>query len=200
VGKPTGSPDPNAEHPIPEGREIREIISALLLERTAYERIAHDTSGLIRASVMVIFVALVHGASAFLRARAFGWDASVAPLFSLLGELAFWMGAPLGGAAVASWHFGASSPLAAYYRALGLAAVPGILISVPAAASVYAPGMELIGLPLVALYRATALFVAVRAAGSLSLPQTVLVSFVTLLSGLAAVAAITVPLGAAFPG
>ena len=148
----------------------------------------------------MFFVALVHGGSALLRARAFGWDPFAAPLFSVLGEVAFWMGAPLGGAAVGRWYFGVSSPLAAHYRALGLAAVPGIVIAVPAAASVFALGMELIGLPLVALYRATALFVGVRSAGSLSLPQAVLASFVALLSGLAAVAVITVPPSAAFPG
>ncbi len=61
-------------------REIREIVSALLLQRTAYERIAHDKTGLLRASAIVFFVALVHGCSAFLRARAFCWDPFVASI------------------------------------------------------------------------------------------------------------------------
>lgn len=43
-------------------REIREIISALLLQRNVYERIAHDATGTLRASGIVLFVALVHGA------------------------------------------------------------------------------------------------------------------------------------------
>jgi hypothetical protein len=181
-------------------KEIREITSALLLQRNAYERIANDPTGTLRASAVVVFVALVHGASALLRVRAFGWSQFSAPLYGLLGEIAFWAGAGLGSAALSRWCFDVSAPLRAYYRALGLAAVPGILIAVPAAASVFAPGMERIGLPLVALYRAAALFVALRSAGSLSWTQGAIASFAALLSGFTAVAAITVPLNAGLPG
>lgn len=142
----------------------------------------------------------MHGASAFLRARAFGWPPFVAPLFGLLGEVAFWAGAGLGSAALSRWCFGVSAPLGAYYRALGLAAACGIFIAVPAAASVFAPGTERIGLPLVALYRGAALFVALRSAGSLSWTQGAIASFAALVSGFTAVAAITVPLSARLPG
>ncbi|MDQ6872942.1 MAG: hypothetical protein M3037_13205 [Gemmatimonadota bacterium] len=90
--------------------------------------------------------------------------------------------------------------MGAYFRALGLAAVPGIFIAVPAVASVFAPGIAQIGLPLVALYRGAALFIALRSAGSLSWTQGAIASFAALLAGFIAVAAITVPLNAALPG
>lgn len=178
----------------------RDIISALLLQRNAYERIAQDPTGTLRASAIVLFVALVHGASAFLRAHAFGWPPFVAPLFGLSGEVAFWMGAGLGSAAVCRWCFSVSAPLSVYYRALGLAAAPGIFIAVPALASVFAPGTERIGLPLVALYRGAALLVALRSVGNLSWTQGIFASLAGVLSGFTAVAAITLTLSARFPG
>ena len=171
-----------------------------MLERNAYERIAHDATGTLRASAIVLLVALVHGGCDFLRARAFGWSPFVAPMFGLLGEVAFWAGAGLGGAALSRRCFGVSAPLGAYYRGLGLAAVSGIFIVVPTAASVFAPGSERIGLPFVALYRGATLFVALRSAGRLSWTQGVFVSFAAVVSGFSAVAAITVPLSVGFPG
>src|ERR1700687_4896816 len=111
-----------------------------MLERNAYERIAHDATGPLRASAIVLFVGLGHGGCDFLRARAFGWSPFVAPMFGLVGEVAFWAGAGLGGAALSRRCFGVSAPLGAYYRGLGLAAGSGMFIAVPAGASVFAPG------------------------------------------------------------
>jgi len=148
----------------------------------------------------VLFIALVHGASALMRAHSFGWPPFVAPAFSVLGEVAFWAGAGLASAVFSRWCLRVSAPLGVYYRALGLAAVPGIFIVMPAAASVFAPGTERIALPLVALYRGAALFVALRSAGSLPWMQAAIVSFAALLGGFTAVAAITVPLNAILPG
>ena len=148
---------------------------------------------------VVLFVALVHCASAVLRSRAFGWDPFAAPVFSLFGEVAFWAGAALSSAALSRWFFGASAPFGAYYRALGLASAPGILIAVAAVASILAPGVERAVLLLVALYRSAAIFVALSSAAGLSRTQAGSASFAALVGGLAAVTAVTVPLSAALP-
>lgn len=152
-----------------------------------------------RAVAVVLLVAIIHGASGLLRARASVWDPLPALIFGLSAELAFWAGAGLSGGALGRCY-GDPAPLGAYYHALGLASAPGVFIAIAATASVVAPGAERAALPLLALYRVAALFVAVRSAAGLSQAQAAIASGAALLGGLGVVAVATRLLSTVFPG
>lgn len=153
-----------------------------------------------RAVAVVLLVAIIHGASGLLRARASVWHPLPAVIYGLSGELAFWAGAGLSGGALGRRCYGAPAPLGAYFRAFGLASAPGVFIPIGATASVMAPGAERAALPLVALYRVAALFVAVRSAAGLSQAQAAIALGAALLGGLGVVAVVTRLLSTVLPG
>ena len=112
-------------------------------------------------------------------------------MYSLIGEPAFWIGASVGGALTGHRCCGAAAPTSAYVRAVGLASAPGIAVSVAAAASMLAPGTERVVLPFVAVYRAAALYVALKAAAGLSNAQATIALVAAMSAGLGAVVAVT---------
>lgn len=162
------------------------MIRAARLDASLYAEVKENGSATAHAVIVVVLVALVHGAGGIVRSSAFGRDRIVESfVIGVAGEIAFWAIASSAIYAVGRYVFGVSiTTYDQVMRTFGFACTPGLLILVAAVTSVYSGSGQVLVLVMIVVWRMAAGFLAVRQVLGLDIGRSVITLLVGTICGL----------------